>query len=112
MIQPFHKGSIEKLLLLKNRSPNQRNVCKFPRIALVSFNLGLYAPAQSRNQLQRFGFVHLVQIGNDHIEIELQGDWTSGASGHQFLKICSALVSNRINGLICKLIALDHIYEL
>lgn len=48
-------------------------------------------------------------IGNDHIEIELQGDWTSGASGHQFLKICSALVSNRINGLICKLIALDNI---
>ena len=60
----------DMVLLLKNRSPNQRNVCKFPRIALVSFNRGLYAPAQSRNQLQRFGFVHLVQIGNDHIEIE------------------------------------------
>ena len=58
---------------------------------------------------QCFGFVHLVQIGNDYIEIELQGNWTSGASGHQFLKICSALVSNRINGLICKLIALDNI---
>lgn len=54
----------------QNRSPKQRNVCKFPRIALVRFSRGLYAPAQSRNQLQRFGFVHLVQIGNDHIEIE------------------------------------------
>lgn len=70
MIQPFQKGSIEKLLLLKNRSPNQGNVCKFPRIALVRFSRGLYASAQSRNQLQRIGFVHLVQIRNDYIEIE------------------------------------------
>ena len=46
-----------------------RNVCKFPRIALVRFSRGLYASAKAETA-PTHRLVHLVQIRNDYIEIE------------------------------------------